>query len=221
MTVLASAAAVPALVSQAAQQTQKTERGVVGYRVHRVFDVHAGPYHRHDDMVFAAVYEDGRLVKMHIVHQSVNGKETDEKTQAQTEQKYEHPAPGDLFERPFDPRYVPDYTYQMSGAREVQFKASVRDAGHGDGTFAVDGSGNVTSVQYTPTAFPPYTSSGTVTDQRGSVLPDYWATTREDQQFRGHYAVFGGGASVEITQTGFTRFGSLQEGLSALAAGHI
>jgi hypothetical protein len=215
------AAAVPAIVTQAAQRTQLTERGVVGWRVHRLFDVHAGPYSRHDDMLFAAVYQDGTLVKMHIIYQKVGGKETDAATKAQTEQKYEHPAPGDVFSRPYDPRYLNDYTYQIVDAHTVKFTTGVHTAAYGDGTFTVDNDANVVSVRYTPAVLPPHATSGTVTDQRAAVLPNYWAVTQEVQQYSGRYAIFGGGGTATITQSNFTRFTDLAAATEALNAGRI
>lgn len=215
------AAAVPAIVTQAAERTQTAERGIVGTRVRRVFDVHAGPYSRHDEMEFAAVYQDGQLIKMHIIYQRVGGKETDAATKADTERKYLHPAPGDLFERPYDPRHAGDYTFEVAGPQTVRFKTLVRDAGHGDGTFTVDGAYNVVSVQYAPAAMPQHATSGTVTDQREQVLPGYWAVTREVQQYSGRYAIFGGGATATITQGSFTRYPSAEAAATALQSGQI
>lgn len=215
------AVTLPAIVTQAAERTELTERGVAGWRVHRVFDVHAGPYARHDDMEFAAVYQDGVLVKMHIIYQKVGGKETDAATKAQTEQKYEHPAPGDVFSRPYDPKSLNDYTYEIVNPQTVRFTTKVRDAGHGDGTFTVDNAFNVVSVKYTPAAMPQHASSGTVTDQRAQVLPNFWAATQEVQEYRGHYAIFGGSATATITQSAFSRFPDVTTATAALNAGKI
>jgi hypothetical protein len=215
------AVTLPAIVTQAAQRTQLSERGVVGVRVHRLFDVHAGPYSRHDDMVFAAVYEDGVLVRMRVIYQREGGKETDAAAKARTQQKYEHPAPGDVFDRPYDPRYLNDYDYEVVDAHTVRFKTKVRDAGHGDGTFTVDAAANVVSVQYAPAALPKYSKSGTVTDERAQVLPQYWSLTKEVQEYRGRYAIFSGGATATITQGPFTRFANLAAATAALDAGRI
>jgi hypothetical protein len=215
------AAALPAIVTQAAQRTQLSEKGVVGVRVHRLFDVHAGPYSRHDDMQFAAVYQDGVLIRMRITYQRVGGKDTDAATKSQTQQKYEHPAPGDVFDRPYDARYVNDYDYDLADPHTVRFRAKVRDAGHGDGTFTVDGDANVVSVQYSPCTMPQYAKSGTVTDQRAQVLPKYWALTQEVQEYHGRYAIFSGGATATITQGPFIRFPDVATAVAALEAGRI
>jgi hypothetical protein len=215
------AVAVPAIVTQAAQRTQATERGVVGYRTHRVLDVHAGPYSRHDDMVFAAVYENGVLVKMRIVYQKIGGKETDAATKAQTENKYEHPAPGDVFSRPYDSKFFNDYSYQTVDAHTVRFTTNVHKAGYGDGTFTVDNDGNVVSLEYAPAVLPQHANSGTVKDQFAQVLPNYWALTQEVQQYSGRYFLFGGGGTATITNSAFTRFADTASATAALDAGRI
>lgn len=218
---LDAAAPVPAIVVKAAQRTQAAQRGIVGLRLHRVFDVHAGPYHRHDDLQFAAVYQDGTLVKVRILSQQIGGKDADAAANAQTAQKYEHPAPADVFRAPFDPRYLQDYSYEQVDAATVRFKTLVRDSAHGDGTFTVDPAGHVTAYRYSPAAMPQYAKTGTVSGSRAPVLPGYWATTKETQQYSGRYAIFGGGADVSIEQSGFVRFSALDQALSALAAGRF
>lgn len=218
---IAFAAAVPALVVLAAERTQRFERGVVGFRLHRVFDVHAGPYRRHDEMEFAGVYEDGRLVKVRILHQEVGGKETDAQTKAQTAASYAHPAPLDVFARPFDPAHLNEYTYELADARTVRFRALVRDAAHGDGTFALDSDGDVVSMAYSPVVMPRYARSGTVADQRAQVLPAYWTIVEETHHYGGRYAIFSGGADVTIEQSHFVRFATEADALAALDGGRL
>lgn len=218
---IAFAAAVPALVALAAERTQRFERGIVGFRLHRVFDVHAGPYRRHDDMELAGVYEDGRLVHVRVLHQQVGGRETDAQTKAQTAASYEHPSPLDVFARPYDPAHLAEYSYEPAGADTVRFRALAQDAAHGDGTFTVDAAGDVVSVQYSPVVMPRYARSGTVTDERAEVLPGYWAATKETHHYGGRYAIFAGGADVTIEQSRFVRFASEAQAIAALDAGSI
>lgn len=218
---IAVAAPVPAIVVLAAQRTLQAERGVVGFRLHRVFEVHAGPYGRHDDLEFAGVYEDGRLLKVRVLHQQIGGRETDEGTKAKTAAGYEHPAPGDVFARPFDAPSFPGYTYEMADPHTVRFIAIARDSAHGDGTFVTNAAGDVLSIQYTPDVMPQYARSGSVADERAEVLPGYWAMTREVQQYSGRYAIFRGGATVTITQSAFVRFPDTATAIAALDAGRI
>lgn len=213
--------AVPALVTQAAQRTERLERGVVGVRIHRVLDVHAGPYHRHEEMEMAAIYQDGRLLKVRVISQSVNGKDTDDATKSQTVQRYEHPAPGDVFARPFDPQHTSEYSFAPPQGQMVRFHALVCDGGHGDGTFTVDGSDDVVSVEYTPCKLPQYSRAGTIDIVRSAVLPDYWAPTQEQQHYSGRYAIFGGGAECTIKDADYIRFASASAALEALDANRV
>lgn len=218
---IAAVNAVPALVALAAERTARFERGIVAFRLHRVFDVHAGPQNRHDDMEFAGVYEDGRLIKVRILHEQIGGRETDEATKARTAQQWEHPAPQDVFARPFDPKHLTEYSYDPPAGNTVRFHALVRDSSHGDGTFTVNAQGDVVAVHYTPCALPKYATSGSIDLQRAEVLPEYWTTTSELYQYRGRYFIFSGGATAKLEWSRFTRFATVAEALQSLEAGRM
>lgn len=211
------AQAPPAIV-QIAERVQTQERGAVVYRLHRTFDVHAGPMHRHDDRVLAIACDGGQTVKVRVISEVVGGKSADAAAIAQLQTQYEHPKPEDVFHRPFDPKYVAEYSYRQVDAQTYAFTSSMRDGSHGDGTFHLDANGNVVSYQYTPLALPRYAKTGTVIDERSQVLPGFWAVTRETQQYSGHYAIFGGGADVSIAYESFTRYPDLASAVAALDA---
>lgn len=218
---IAATVAVPALVSQAAQRTAQFERGVVGFRLHRVLDVHAGPYHRRDEMELAVVYDNGRLVKVRVIDQKTGGTETSDSVKAQTAEKYEHPAPSDVFARPYDAQHFAEYAYGAPQGLTVHFHALVHDAAHGDGFFSVDPRGDVVSLEYSPAVMPQYAHSGTIDQQLSAVLPDYWALTKEVQHYSGRYVLFSGSAAVTIDQSKFVRFANEAAAFSALDAGRI
>ena len=207
---------VPPAVMQIAERAANQEKGIVTYRIHRIFDVHAGPRHRHDEYYLAVVSQDGRIVKAHALRIIQDNKPADAAASAQVENQYEHPKPGDLLDRPFDPRYVKDYSYQQVDAQTYKFASTVRDSSHGDGTFSLDANGDIVKYQYTPNVLPQYTTSGTVTDSRAQVLPTYWSLTREDYEYRGHFLLFGGGASAVITYDGYKRYSDLNAATAAL-----
>jgi hypothetical protein len=219
--VIAQAAAVPAIVAQAAQIAARAQQGIVGFRLHRAFDVHAGPFHRHDDMEFAGVYEDGRLIKVRILHQQIGGQETDDATKSKTEHGYEHPGPNDVFARPYDERHLNDYADDLLPDGTIRFRALVRDPAHGDGTFSVDAAGNVLTVHYTPCVMPPYAHAGTVDQRLAEVLPGYWTLTLEQHHYTGRYFVFSGEATATIDQSRFVRFSDEAAALQALNDGRI
>lgn len=211
-------AQTPPAIVQIAQRVQIQERGAVVFRLQRIFDVHAGPMHRHDEMELAIVNDDGRTVEVRVIRALTGGKAADANGIAQIENQYEHPAPLDVFHRPFDPRYSSEYTYEAADAQTYKFAASLRDGSHGDGSFTLDNGGNVVKYQYTPAVMPRYATFGTVVDERAEVLPNLWAVTRETQQYRGHYAIFGGGATVTIQYDSFHRFPDAGSAIAALNA---
>lgn len=209
---------IPPAVMQIAQRVPGQEMGVVMYRLRRTFDVHAGPMHRHDELELVLVSQDGRTVKVRVVRSVVGGKAADAAGRADIENQYEHPNASDVFRWPFDPRYVAEYSFQVVDPHAYRFSSSIHDTVHGSGVFSTDAAGNVVHFQYTPNVLPKYTSSGTVTDERSEVLPKYWFLTSETYEYSGHYAIFGGGASVLIQYDQFKRFADLPSALSALDA---
>jgi hypothetical protein len=212
-------AQVPPAVMQIVQRVQAQERGIVMYHLRRVFDVHAGPYRRHDEMELAIVAQDGQTVRVRVVSASEGGKALDANQRAAIVNKYEHPAPGDNFDRPFDPKYVADYSFQSVDPKTYRFSSTIHDAAHASGTFWLDDQGNVARYQYTPYVLPQYTRSGTITDARAQVLPNFWYLTSESHQYSGRYAIFGAAATVVITYEGFKRFIDVPSAVAALNAG--
>jgi hypothetical protein len=208
---------VPPAIVQIAQRAGAQEKGVVTYRLHRVFDVHAGPQHRHDDLVLAIARQDGRIVKVRVVKAIVGGNAADASKTAEIENQYEHPNPGDLFHAPFDPRYVNEYGFQAVDPQTYRFTSTMHDSSHGNGTLSLDASGNVVKYVYSPNVLPQYTTSGTVTNDRAQVLPNFWFLTREAHEYRGHYLIFGGGATAVITYDQFKRYEDVNAAVSALS----
>lgn len=206
----------PPAVVQIAQRARSQERGIVLYRLHRVFDVHAGPSRRHDELELAVVSQDDRVVRVRILRASTGGKSVDDAGRRQLENQYENPKPGDVFHRPFDPAYVNEYTYQAVDARTYRFTSILRDSSHGDGTFSLNDTGDVVKYVYTPNVLPQYAKSGTVTNDRSQVLPDSWHLTREAHEYRGRYFIFSGGATAVITCDSFEQFADVPSAVSAL-----
>lgn len=212
---------VPPAVAQIAQRVERQEQGIFLYRLHRVFDVHAGPMHRHDDLDLAVVVQDAAVVKVRVLRALTGGKPADGPAMQQIEQQYERPKSTDVFHRPFDPKYVNEYTFRPQDGGTYAFSSSLRDGSHGEGTFSLDRDGNVVKYVYTPYALPQYASSGTVVNERSQVLPGVWYLTREAHEYRGHYLIFGGGATAVITYNSFRRYADLNSALTALSSNSI
>jgi hypothetical protein len=210
------AVSVPPLVAAVGQRYQQTARGVVTFRLHRVFDVHAGPQSRHDDLVLDGVYSGGTLVSVRILSDTVGGKAQSAEQIATAEYQWTHPKPGDVFCQPFDPRCFTGYAYRPLRNGTIAFTALVSDGSHGSGSFTYDALHNVTSFTYRPSVMPQYARSGTVSDVRSKVLTGYWASTHETQQYSGHYALWNGGATVDYTWSGFARFATVPAAVRAI-----
>lgn len=215
MMMLVALDAPPALI-EVAHRFAAASRGIVAFRLHRVFDVHAGFSSRHEDLVLNGILQNGRVVRVRIISYTINGKPADDSTQAALESQYEHPAPGTVFALPFDPRYLRAYQYQSVEPGTIAFTSTVRDATHGDGTFSYDAGNNVVAYSYQPGALPQYAKSGVIADRRSQVLPGYWAVTQETQQYKGAYGPFPGAATVQIIWSNFRRFSDLQSAAAAL-----
>ena len=209
----------PPAVVQIAQHVQRQETGVVSYQLTRTFDAHVGPFRRHEELELAIVSQDGTTVKVRVIRYQIGGRDQDANARAQMEAKYEHPNPHDVFHRPFDLQYLSEYTYGDDTSQTVHFTSQSQDSSHGDGTFSLDADGDVVEMVYTPKALPQYASSGTVTDDRAQVLPNYWSVTREVHHYRGRYAIFGGRADVDIEYAQFKRFPDVQSATAALESG--
>lgn len=211
-----AAVTVPPIVASIGQRYVQTSQGVVAFRMHRVFDVHAGPSRRHDDLVLEGVYENGSLASVHILSDSIGGKAQTPEQIAAAEQLWIHPKPGEIFRPPYDPRYFGGYHYGPLAPGRVSFAGTINDAGHGTGSFAYDSSVNVTSYAYSPAVMPQYATSGTVTGRRRRVLAGYWAVTQEMQQYAGRYALWKGGATVQYTMSEFRRYPNLSAAVAAI-----
>ena len=207
--------APPALM-QVAQRYEATSRGVVGFRMQRIFDVHAGPRRRHEELALEGVYNNGALVKVRVLNYTIDGKAASASDRSTLVQEWEHPQPGNAFAPPFDPRNFGAYSYRSAGAQTIAFSSSVNDRGHGSGTFTYDGAGNVIAYTYHPNVLPPHAKSGEINDRRGPVLLGYWAVTQEAHQYSGSYAIFAGAATVTMNYSGFHRYPNLRSALSAM-----
>lgn len=211
-----AAVTVPPIVATIGHRYVRNTRGVVAFRMHRVFDVHAGPSSRHDDLVMECVYNDGALVAVHIKSETIGGEVQSPDETAADEQKWVHPKPGDAYHAPYDPRYFKEYRYGPLAPGRISFVQTVNDAGHGTGTFAYDSSENVTAYAYAPAVMPQYATSGSVSGTLRQVLRGYWSVTQEMQQFAGRYALWKGGATVQFTMSGFRRYSSVSAAVAAI-----
>jgi hypothetical protein len=199
-----------------AHQFVETNRGIVGFRLHRVLDVHAGFSYRHEDLVMTGIYQDGTTVTVRIVSYTINGKPAGAEADAAMTHDFEHPKPGTAFEAPFDPRYIGGYSYHTPGPSTIDFASTVLDGAHGNGSFAYDGNHDIVWYTYQPNALPPHATSGTILDRRSEVLPNYWAVTHETQQYKGHFGPFSAAGVQQADYSAFSRFPNMESALRSL-----
>jgi hypothetical protein len=211
-----AAVTVPPEILSIGRRFVQTTRGVVAFKLHRVFDVHAGPSSRHDDLVLEGVYDDGTLVSVRILSDTIGGTPQTPDQIAIAQRQWTHPKRGDVFAAPFDPRYFGEYRYGPIVGSNVSFTSLVKDAAHGTGTLTVDQRANVTAFSYAPSVMPQYATSGTVVDTRRQVLPGYWAVTQETQTYAGRYALWKGGATALYSMSEFRRYPSISAAVSAI-----
>ena len=162
------------------------------------------------------VYDDGATVRVKVYSYTIDGKAAGASDVSSLEYSWDHPKPGDVFAAPYDPRALAAYQYQSGGPSVLYFSSSVRDAGHGRGKFDYDAQNDVVSIAYQPNVLPPHATAGTITDVRAEVLPGYWATTQETQEYKGSYGPFAASGTMQMTFSNFRRFTDLQSALNAL-----
>jgi hypothetical protein len=206
----------PPALAQVAQRFTQTSRGFVAFRMHRVFDVHGGLQRRHEDLVLNGVYQDGTLVRVRVVSYAINGRPASTNDIAGVEQSWNHPKPSEVFAAPFDPKNFSAYQYRDGGNATIAFSSNLRDAGHGSGSFTYDAAGNVVAYTFAPNTLPPHATSGTIADRRSEVLPGYWASTEEMQQYKGNYGPFAASGAIQVTYSDFRRSSDLSTALSSL-----
>lgn len=210
-------AGAPPALAEIAQRFAETSRGVVAFRVHRTFEARAGFSSRHEDLVMDGIYRDGSVVKVFVRSYAIDGRPADTNSVATVERGWENPKAGDVFAPPFDSRNFDAYQYQSLASGAIAFTSNVKDAGHGNGSFAYDAASNVVSCVYQPNVLPPHARSGQISDRRSEVLPGYWAVTQETQTYRGSVGPFAGSGTVEYVYSGFRRFGDVESAIRGLA----
>jgi hypothetical protein len=214
-------ATAPPALAAVAQRFSESTRGVVAFRMHRTFEAHAGFSSRHEDLVMDGIFVDGSIVKVRVLSYTIDGKAAGADACAAVERAWQNPKPGDEFAPPFDARNFDAYQYQPEGTGAFAFTSSVRDAGHGNGSFDYDAQGNVVAYVYQPNALPPHARSGQISDKRAEVLPGYWAVTEEMQTYKGTVGLFSGSGTVQLLFSNFRRFADLQSATRSLTGENI
>lgn len=208
---------VPAAVVLAASLAAGDHGGITGYRIQRTVDIAAGPFHRHEDVALAVIFQNDRLLRVRVLSDTVSGRTTGTPAQQTLERRLLAASKAPGFAVPFDSRHFQEYTYRVQGNR-VDFSSKLKDARHANGYFELGSNGAVTQMQYALNVLPKYATAGTVHEDRAEVLPHFWATVRSTQSFDGRYVIFQGHGEFVTVDTDFRRFGTVDAATAWLQA---
>lgn len=214
---IAAIAAAPAtdagaLAGDAARTLAQGRHGVTAFSLAYRYTEH-GPAHNVEWSARAMVLrEDGSIVKVRAFADGSNKPTYVE----------------DDYHLPVEMKYLDEYRFSAGssacdrcapGAIAIDFTSVIRDDDHADGTMWIDpATHRALALHFHPSVLPAHTDSADVTVSFGQVLPDLWDVTLAEQQYNGHTFVFHGWGHVEQHQTGYRRYASIAEGLTALSA---
>ncbi|MDQ2663872.1 MAG: hypothetical protein M3Y18_07560 [Candidatus Eremiobacteraeota bacterium] len=212
--------ALPPAVTRAADAAASDHNGIVGYRIVQRSAIDGGPIHRRDEVELAAAFDGPTLLKIRVIRHVQNGSISSDVDNAKLATQLQQGSASGGFAVPFDRRHLSEYVYVANGGN-VRFTSIRQDANHGNGEFSVDSGGHVFEMTYAPSRLPQYAKRGTVTLQRGEVLPGFWATLHQTQTYTGSFGFIHGAAVVNVDQSHFRHFADQVAALAALAAGTI
>jgi hypothetical protein len=201
-----------ALAGDAARLLAAGRHGVTAFALSYRYTEH-GPAHNVDRTAQAIVLRaNSSVVKMRVFDDPANKPTLVE----------------DDYRLPIDANGVGEYRFALgsaacgecpAGAVAIDFVSLRRDDEHGDGTMWLDGASHrIEALHFRPSVLPARTDSADIAVDFGQVLPDLWDVTVAQQQYNGHTFVFHGWGHVEQRQTNYRRYGSVEEGLTALSA---
>ena len=230
------AGAVPSELIRAAAMTQNDHRGVVGFEITWDTEARGGPIHQRFHYRNAYVYDGVRLIGARALEKVDNGRpggqaDLDAQTNRILQQNHSSDAAG--FAVPFDALHFDEYRFErapcdmkcLQGDTTIGFSAVIADADHGDGHLVIDRDGHVRHLEYVPKVKPAFggvhARDALVTIDRAAVLPGFWATTKIESRYSGHFGFITGEAIQNTRYDRYRRFRDAQEALSALESGAI
>jgi hypothetical protein len=223
--------ATPSLVSRAVTAYTADVRGIIGMQRHFSTVINGGPVHHTELSDSGLLLNDGAYAGIRYYKISDDGTAfTTAKIAQRNSQTNSDWAAGKVFfKEPYDHRYVADYSFGQptteafcGTAAAVAFSSTIKDTQHGSGWMCIDqSSARITKLTYTPNAFPPHASSGSVTETSGTALSGMWYVTRIDETYNGHALIIHGSATFTGVVDHFQRFSTAAAGQAALSSGTI
>jgi hypothetical protein len=226
-----SAPGTPALVARAVAAYTANVRGIIGMQRHFSTVINGGPVHHTETSDSGLLLDNGAYagIRYYKIADDGSGFTTAKIAQRNSQTNSDWAAGKVFFKEPYDSRYVSDYSFRQPAteafcgtAAAVAFSSTVKDTQHGSGWMCIDQStARITKLTYTPNAFPPHASSGSVTETSGTALSGMWYVTRIDETYNGHALIIHGSATFTGVVDHFRRFSSAASGKAALTNGTI
>jgi hypothetical protein len=229
-----AAAGPPPELRRAALVAEADHRGIVAFQIVWDTEARGGPFHQRFHYRNAYVYDGTRLVGARAIEKVDNGRTAgpaDLEAETKRILSQNQGSDGAGFAVPFDARHFDEYRFArapcdvtcLEGDTTVSFVASIQDENHGDGRMIIDRDGHVRHLEYSPKVKPAFgnihAKDALVSIDRAAVLPGFWATTKIESRYSGHYGFITGDAHQTTRYERYRRFFTVVEALSALRTG--
>jgi hypothetical protein len=206
-----SGAGVDPLVRLAAQVAAPDIARPVTFTLEQRYDIRIGSFYRQQQAAtFALAGAGGATVAARALAISNDGRAASDAARSKAEHDLLAAPP---FRQPFDERYLAEYAYDVHGDT-VSFRALVRDAAHGDGSFDVDAAGHVTAMRYVPCAVAAPANAGMVVVERAELAGGYWGLSRLHAEYRGRKLFVSGTLVLDGTVSDVRVHASVDEALA-------
>lgn len=205
----AFAAAAPDAVQKAAAMYQADTRGFVAYEARAHMAIQAPMLTRSVAWHAWVVTEGGASAHTRVLALSTNGQAATAAELKAHEAKLNEPKPGgrSAFDLPCEPRHLASYAFTPeAGGRRFAFRATLRDARHGDGTLSLGADGRMRSLAITPCQLPERVSSGAFTLEGAPLAGGWWGLTRFWTRYAGGVGPMKGSMTMTQTHSGHRRF---------------
>jgi hypothetical protein len=190
-----------AIVRAAAAAYAAQTKPIVTFVAITELDVHGGPFHQHSFSETGYEETASTPVRRRILRDVESGKVLAADELAKRSAAPE--APTARFGMKLPIVAIDDYTYakprQDGDEVAVDFKTSVRDESHGDGTITLYPDGRIATIVTHPVVLPPHATSLTTTIEFARVFEDRWDIVKITDTFTGRQGIISGGGSSVTT----------------------
>ncbi len=215
------------LVKQAAEQYAQDIRGVVGYQSRSESKISAPMLNQSISSTAFTVQRDGIPVRIVMTRMVTNGKEASREQLKEQENKTNasFKEGKGFFKAPYDARYIGGYTFSLEdcadcapGMTAIRFNSALKDEQHGKGVMILDAAKRIREVRYTPNAYPPNVTRGSVILTRDEVGNGMVGLSGLKMEFHGAMGILKGSFVMDQRNEAFRRYASVEEALTQAEA---